>query len=157
MISTASLGLFGDKSLMEDEIINNMVLPTTQMMVLQQQPRSSVLINQSSIVDRNYNPNKDRSHSIALRQQMMEVRVSYQLDTPIVRDTNQIVAYYDIKVHLNKSTNPWEEVIKRFCEAMIILWGSDPTIKIHVFNKVDQRNDHSFIGKEDDFVDNRKF
>jgi hypothetical protein len=156
MISTASSGLFGDDAGMEDEIINNMVLPPTPQ-VVHQQSVSNVRINQSTIVDRNYNPNEDESYSIALRQQMMEVRVRYHSDIPRVRDANQNLGYYDIKVHLNKSTNPWEEVIEAYREAMIILWSSDPTIKIHVFNDIDRRSDHSFIGKEDDFVDIRKF
>jgi hypothetical protein len=157
MISTASSGLFGDKSGMDNEIINNMVLPPTPQAMVQQQPMSNVRINQSDIIDRNYNPNEDESHSIALRQQMMEVRVRYQSDIPQVSEPSRYVGYYDIKVHLNKSTNPWEEVIEAFCEAMIILWSSDPTVKVYVFHEVDRRTDCSFIGKESDFVDIRKF
>jgi hypothetical protein len=155
MISTASSGLFGDESGMEAEIINNMVIPPTPQIV-QRQPQSNIRINQSVIVDRSYNPNEDESHSIALRQQTMEVRVRYQSDVPRVHNPNNFVGYYDVKVQLNKSANPWEEVIEAFREAMIILWSSDPTIKIHVFDATNRRNDHSFIGKEDDFVDIRK-
>jgi hypothetical protein len=92
-----------------------------------------------------------------LRQQMMEVRVQYQSDIPTVSVPNRYVGYYDIKVQLNKSTNPWEEVIEAFCEAMLILWSSDPSVKIFVFDSGDRRSDHSFIGKDDDFVDIRKF
>jgi hypothetical protein len=155
MISTASSGLFGDESGMEAEIINNMVIPPTPQIV-HRQPVPNIRINQSVIVDRSYNPNEDEAHSIALRQQTMEVRVRYQSDEPRIHNPNQLIGYYDIKVHLNKSTNPWEEVIEAFWEAMIILWSSDPTIKIHVFDGVNRRSDHSFIGKEDDFVDIRK-
>jgi hypothetical protein len=157
MISTASSGLFGDESGMEDEMINNMVLPTTPPGTINHQVIPNNRINQSIIVDRNYNPNEDESHSIALRQQTMEVRVRYQPDPARVSVPNSFVGYYDIKVHLNKSTNPWEEVIEAFREAMLILWESDPTIKIFVFKEEDRRNDHSFIGKEEDFVDIRKF
>jgi hypothetical protein len=156
MISTASSGLFGEESGMDEEI-NNMVLPTTLQGATNYQFIPNNRINQSEIVDRNYNPNEDETHSIALRQQMMEVRVRYQSDLPRVSEPYRYVGYYDIKVHLNKSTNPWEEVIEAFCEAMLILWGSDPTIKIFVFKEDDRRNDHSFIGKEEDFIDIRKF
>jgi hypothetical protein len=75
MISTASSGLFGNKSGMEEDLINNMeipmITPTSPTLITTPNNR----INQSIIVDQNYNPNEDESHSIALRQQMMEVRV----------------------------------------------------------------------------------
>jgi hypothetical protein len=115
---------------------NNCGAPTPQV-VLNQQPISNVRINQSLIVNCKYNPKEDESHSNALRQQMLEVRIRYQSDIPRVRDPNRFVGYYDIKVHLDKSTNPWEEVIEAFCEMMVILWSSDLTIKIYVFNEVD--------------------
>jgi hypothetical protein len=155
MISTASSGLFGDESVMEAEAINNIALPPTTQH--NRHPHPNNRINQAVIVDRNYNPNEDETHSIALRQQMMEVRVRYQPDAPTVSCPYRYIGYYDIKVQLSKSTNPWEEVIESFREAMLILWSSDPSIKIFVFDSVDRRSDHSFIGKEDDFVDICKF
>jgi hypothetical protein len=157
MISTASSGLFGNESRMEEDLINNMEIPmiTPTLPTLITTPNNR--INQSIIVDRNYNPNEDESHSIALRQQMMEVRVRHQSDRPLTHVPNRYVGYYDIKVQLNKSTNPWEEVIKAFREAMILLWSRDSTIKIFVFDSTDRRTDHSFIGKESNFTDIRKY
>jgi hypothetical protein len=70
---------------------------------------------------------------------------------------NRYVGYYDIKVQLNKSTNPWEEVIEAFREAMILLWSRDPTIKVFIFNASERRSNHSFIGKESDFEDLKKY
>jgi hypothetical protein len=61
------------------------------------------------------------------------------------------IGYYDIKVRLERSENPWEELIDATKEIFIQLWKMDPSIKVYVYEWSERHSNQSFIANTADF------
>jgi hypothetical protein len=71
--------------------------------------------------------------------------------TPVVSQPYTQIGYFDIKVKLERSDNPWDELIGLTKDIFIQLWKMDPTIKIFVYKKKERVKDPSYIAVAADF------
>jgi hypothetical protein len=110
-------------------------------------------INVNSSINARFNPNEDENYSMAIRQQTASYRVRSHLDEPIVKWPEKYIGYYDLKVKLRPSTDPWKEVANAFMELLNLAWSIDSTIKIFIYSSKERAENDDFIGKPDDMKD----
>jgi hypothetical protein len=110
-------------------------------------------INVNSSINARFNPNEDENYSMAIRQQTASYRVRSHLEEPLVKWPETYVGYYDLKVKLRPSTDPWKEVVNAFMELLNLAWSIDSTIKIFIYSAKERIDNEAFIGKPDDMKD----
>jgi hypothetical protein len=110
-------------------------------------------INVNSSINARFNPNEDENYSMAIRQQTASYRVRSHVDEPIVKWPEKYIGYYDLKVKLRPSTDPWKEVANAFMELLNLAWSIDSTIKIFIYSAKERAENDDFIGKPDDMKD----
>jgi hypothetical protein len=61
------------------------------------------------------------------------------------------MGYFDVKVKLEKSDDPWDKLIGLTKDVFVQLWKMDPSIKIFVYKRSARIHDASFIANVADF------
>jgi hypothetical protein len=97
------------------------------------------------------NPNDVETFAVRLRQQATGTRFRTTPTTPQVSQEYTYIGYYDVKVRVERSDNPWEELIEATKEIFIQLWKMDPSIKVFVYERAERFSDSSFISNVADF------
>jgi hypothetical protein len=97
------------------------------------------------------NPNNVKTFAIRTRQQNRGTIFRSVPATPLVCQPYTHIGYFDIKVKLERSDDPWDELIGATKDIFIQLWKMDPTIKIFVYEKAEQIKDPSYIANATDF------
>jgi hypothetical protein len=110
-------------------------------------------INVNSAINARFNPNEDERYLMAICQQTVPYRVRSHLNEPVVKWPEAHVSYYDLKVKLRPSTEPWKEVVHAFTELLNLAWSIDSTIKIFIYLGKERANNDSFICKPEDMKD----
>jgi hypothetical protein len=90
------------------------------------------------------NPNDVESFAIRLRQYSTGTRLRSAPTIPKVSQEYIHIGYYDIKVRVEQSDNPWEELIESTKDIFIQLWKADPTIKVFVYERGERNSDSSY-------------
>jgi hypothetical protein len=93
------------------------------------------------------NPND----AIRTRQQHRGTNFRSVPTTPIVSQPYTHIGYFDIKVKLERSDDPWDELLGATKDIFIQLWKMDPSIKIFVYEKSERIKDPSYIANAADF------
>jgi hypothetical protein len=97
------------------------------------------------------NPNDVETFAVRIRQQPRGTIFRAKPDTPTVSQPYTHIGYFDIKVKLEKSEEPWEELIGSTKDIFIQLWKMDPSIKIFVYKRSARIHDATFITNAADF------
>jgi hypothetical protein len=97
------------------------------------------------------NPNDVETFAIRTRQQHRGTNFRATPVIPTVSQPYTYIGYFDIKVKLEKSEEPWEELIGATKDIVSQLWKMDPSIKIFIYQKLDRLHDQSFISNAADF------
>jgi hypothetical protein len=97
------------------------------------------------------NPNDVETFAIRTRQQQRGTNFRSAPATPVVSQPYTHIGYFDIKVKLERSDDPWDELIGATKDIFIQLWKMDPSIKIFVYEKSERIKDPSFIANAADF------
>jgi hypothetical protein len=107
----------------------------------------TVLVDNVSTV----NPNDVDTFAIRTRQHRSSTIFRSTPATPIVSQPYTHIGYFDIKVKLERSDDPWDELIGSTKDIFIQLWKMDPSIKIFVYEKSERIKDQSFLANATDF------
>jgi aryl-phospho-beta-D-glucosidase BglC (GH1 family) len=70
--------------------------------------------------------------------------------TPVVSQPYTHIGYFDIKVKLERSDDPWDKLIGATKDIFIQLWKMDLSIKIFVYKKSECIKDPSYIANASD-------
>jgi hypothetical protein len=97
------------------------------------------------------NPNDVETFAIRSRQLQRGTKFRAVPDTPTVSQPYTHIGYFDVKVKLEKSDDPWDELIGSTKEVFVQLWKMDPSIKIFVYERSARIHDASFIANAADF------
>jgi hypothetical protein len=97
------------------------------------------------------NPNDVETFAIRSRQVQRGTKFRSVPDTPTVSQPYTHIGYFDVKVKLEKSDDPWDELIGSTKEVFVQLWKMDPSIKIFVYERIARIHDASFIASAADF------
>jgi hypothetical protein len=97
------------------------------------------------------NPNNIETFALRLRQYSTGTRLQTTPTIPKVSQEHIHIGYYDVKVRVERSDNPWEELIEATKDIFIQLWKMDPTIKVFVYKRGEQNSDSSCIANVADF------
>jgi hypothetical protein len=91
------------------------------------------------------NPNDVDTFAIRLRQYATGTRFRTKPTIPKVSQEYIHIGYYNVKVKVERSESPWEELIEATSDVFTQLWKTDPTIKIFVYERAARFSDLSFI------------
>jgi hypothetical protein len=97
------------------------------------------------------NPNDVETFAIRSRQIQRGTKFRSVPDTPSVSQPYTHIGYFDVKVKLEKSDDPWDELIDSTKEIFVQLWKMDPSIKIFIYERSARFHDASFIANVADF------
>jgi hypothetical protein len=97
------------------------------------------------------NPNDVETFALRLRQYSTGTRFRTAPTTPKVSQEHVYIGYFDVKVRVEKSDNPWEELIESTRDIFTQLWKADSSIKIFVYERALRFSDSSFISNATDF------
>jgi hypothetical protein len=97
------------------------------------------------------NPNDVETFALRIRQQSMGTRLRLVPITPIVSQPYTHIGYFDIKVKLERSDDPWDELIGVTKEVMGKLWKADSSIKVFAYEKAERTGNPTFIANGADF------
>jgi hypothetical protein len=76
------------------------------------------------------NPNNVDTFAICLRQYGTGTLFQTKPTIPKVSQEYIHIGYYNVKVKVERSESPWEELIEATSDVFTQLWKTDPTIKI---------------------------
>jgi hypothetical protein len=110
-------------------------------------PGRVMLVNNESPA----NPNDVETFAFRLRQYSSGIRLRSTPAIPKVSQEYVHIGYYDVKVQVERSDNPWEELIDSTKEIFTQLWKMDPSLKIFVYERATRFSDSSFIANLADF------
>jgi hypothetical protein len=96
------------------------------------------------------NPNDVETFAIRTRQQQKGTNFRSVPATPVVSQPYTHIGYFDIKVKLERSDDPWDKLIGATKDIFIQLWKMDPSIKIFVYEKSERIEDPSYIANAAD-------
>jgi hypothetical protein len=128
----------------------NESIAETEMALAETEGIDSIQNRRNNMIDHHFNPNEDERHEEKMRQQRYQSRPREYPDEPIVSRPEEYVAYYDIKVKLQASTDAWGELKHSILQVLQELWALDETAKIFVYSTSVQMNDPSCISCPDD-------
>jgi hypothetical protein len=97
------------------------------------------------------NPNDVETFALRIRQQSMGTRLRSAPITPLVSQPYTHIGYFDIKVKLERSDDPWDELIGVTKEVMGQLWKADSSIKVFAYEKAERTGNPAFIANVADF------
>jgi hypothetical protein len=97
------------------------------------------------------NPNDVETFAIRTRQHQRGTNFRSAPTTPVVSQPYTHIGYFDIKVKLERSNDPWDELIGATKDIFIQLWKMDPSIKIFIYEKAERTKDPSYIANAVDF------
>jgi hypothetical protein len=97
------------------------------------------------------NLNDVKTFALRLWQQATGTRFQTMPNILKVSQEYTYIEYYDVKVRVERSDNPWEELIDATKEIFIQLRKMDPSVKICVYERAERASDSSFISNLADF------